>query len=299
MNTPAAPQPVLTAADLPSCTWIKIINPFAILGHVRHALFDFDGTISVIRRGWEKIMVPMMIEMICGGHSPSSAIIKEVEDYVDRSTGILTIKQMQWLVQAVERYGLSHQLQTAREYKRLYNERLLQPVRQRTSLMDGSQSTRDQLMISGARLFVQELRNRGIKLYLASGTDHKYVIEEAMALGVNELFEPHIYGALDDTSAYTKERVIQRIIQVNYLRGEELVVIGDGPVEIRHAKAHGALALGVAADEDKRQGFNIRKVLRLQEAGADLIVAGFNHYKELIDYLCFANGKAQLGLRPE
>jgi len=237
MNTPAAPQPVLTAADLPSCTWIKIINPFAILGHVRHALFDFDGTISVIRRGWEKIMVPMMIEMICGGHSPSSAIIKEVEDYVDRSTGILTIKQMQWLVQAVERYGLSHQLQTAREYKRLYNERLLQPVRQRTSLMDGSQSTRDQLMISGARLFVQELRNRGIKLYL--------------------------------------------------------------PVEIRHAKAHGALALGVAADEDKRQGFNIRKVLRLQEAGADLIVAGFNHYKELIDYLCFANGKAQLGLRPE
>lgn len=285
------PKPNLTVADLPKSAWIKIINPYAVLGHVRHALFDFDGTISVIRRGWEKIMVPMMVEMICGENSPSLAIRKEVEDYVDLSTGILTIKQMQWLVQAVERYGFTRQPLTAYAYKRLYNKRLLQPVQQRILQMDSSQSARDRLMVPGARTFLQALHNQGVKLYLASGTDHEYVIEEARILGVSEYFEPHIYGALDDTAAYTKERIIQDIIKANDLRGEELVVIGDGPVEILHAKAHGALALGVAADEDKRQGFNVKKVQRLKEAGADLIIADFEQHKELLDFLCFTDDK--------
>ena len=276
----------LTAADLPNHTWMKINNPSAILGYVRHALFDFDGTISVIRRGWESIMIPMMIEMICGEHAPSSEIIKEVEDYVDNSTGILTIKQMQWLVQNVERYGLSRQVHTARGYKKQYNERLLQPVRQRIRQMDGSELARDTMMVKGARLFLQALRDKGIKLYLASGTDHQYVLEESRVLEIDAFFTPHVYGALDETAAYTKERIIQRIIQENKLKGQELVVIGDGPVEIHHAKIYGALALGVAVDEDEGQGFNNRKVERLKNAQADLIVDGFEHYTELARYLC-------------
>lgn len=278
-----------TAAYLPNLTWMKIFNPSAILGHVRHALFDFDGTISVIRRGWERIMIPMMVEMICGDNVPSLEIIKEVEDYVDHSTGILTIKQMQWLAQTVTRYGLSSHVQTAFEYKLLYNERLLQPVRQRVNQMDDSELARDKMMIKGARLFLQTLRDRGINLYLASGTDHQYVMEEASVLGVKAFFEPHIYGALDDTAAYTKERSIKRIIHDNELNGQELVVIGDGPVEIHYAKTYGALALGVAADEDKRYGFDNRKVKRLQNAQADLVVDGFENYLELANYLCGRN----------
>ena len=276
----------LRVSDLPDRSWIKPINTSAVLGRVRHALFDFDGTISVIRRGWETIMGTMMVEMICGEYEPSPEIISEVEEYVDHSTGILTIKQMQWLVQAVERYGLSRQVRKADEYKKQYNERLLQPVRQRMEQMDSSQRTEDELMISGARPFLEALDNLGINLYLASGTDHQYVVEEAGFLRVNSLFEPYIYGALDDRPEYTKERVIRRIIEENDLLGEELVVIGDGPVEIRNAKAYGALAMGIAADEDKRQGFNDRKVLRLQAAGADFIVSGFEHYQELAGYLC-------------
>ncbi|TFG66703.1 MAG: HAD family hydrolase [Anaerolineales bacterium] len=284
-------KPVFTALDLPEYSWLKIINPSAILRNVRHALFDFDGTISLIRRGWETIMIPMMVEMICGEYGPSPEIISEVEDYVDRSTGILTIKQMQWLVQTVEHYGYVQQPLTAHAYKKLYNERLLLPVKQRIKQMDGSQSARDQLMVSGARIFLQALQDQGIKLYLASGTDHEYVIEEARILGVSDYFESHIYGARDDTPAYTKERIIQDIIQTNDLRGEQLMVVGDGPVEIQHAKANGALALGVAADESKRQGFNIKKVQRLKDAGADLIIAGFERHKELLDLLCFTDAQ--------
>ncbi len=38
--------------------WLEVVNPTVRVGHVRHALFDFDGTISVIRRGWEQVMIP-------------------------------------------------------------------------------------------------------------------------------------------------------------------------------------------------------------------------------------------------
>ena len=70
------------------------------LGRIRHVLFDFDGTLSVLREGWEGVMVPMMLEMI----SPEGARLGEIEPevcaYVDRSTGILTIRQMEWLAGA-------------------------------------------------------------------------------------------------------------------------------------------------------------------------------------------------------
>lgn len=276
---------VFTAADLPSLPWLEVVNPAVRLGRVRHALFDFDGTISVIRRGWEGIMIPLMVEMICGGHSPTPEIEAEVADYVDCSTGIVTIKQMQWLEEAVRRHGLARAPRTAREYKRIYNERMLRPVRLRLSQMDDSLAARDTLMIAGARAFLQGLYDRGVVLYLASGTDHVCVLEEVAPLGIAELFGERVYGAQDDTEAYTKERIIQRILDEYNLCGEELLVVGDGPVEMRHAKDRGAVALGVAADEERRRGLNPRKRQRLLAAGADLIVTDFLHHKDLLRYL--------------
>ena len=31
---------------------------------IRHALFDFDGTLSLIREGWPDVMVPLFVEML-------------------------------------------------------------------------------------------------------------------------------------------------------------------------------------------------------------------------------------------
>jgi len=273
--------------------WLQVPNPAVRLGHIRHALFDFDGTISTIRRGWETIMIPLMVEAICDGHPPTPEIETEVAEYVDRSTGILTIRQMEWLVEAVRRHGLARAPRSAHEYKRTYNERLLQPVRERLRQMDGSPAGRDAFLIAGARAFLQGLHDQGITLYLASGTDQAYVVEEAAALGVAGFFGERIHGARDDTEAYTKERLIQRILDEHGLRGEELLVIGDGPVEIRHAKARGAVALGVAADEERRQGLDPRKHRRLLEAGADLIVTDFLHHAELLH--CLVDRISQAG----
>ena len=269
------------AGDLTHFDWLEVIHPDVNLGRVRHALFDFDGTISVIRRGWEKVMIPLMVEMITDGHPAPPDLETAIIDYVDRSTGILTLKQMEWLADAVRRCGLAAEPKTAREYKRIYNERLLGPVREQLARLDGSQTARDTLSIAGSRQFLEALRDRGVTLYLASGTDHIYVEEEAAALGVAAFFGRHIYGAKDDAGAMSKAQVIQRIIEENGLHGEELLVVGDGPVEIRNGTDIGAVTLGVAADEYRRQGLNSRKRERVISGGADLVVTDFLHYTEL------------------
>ena len=42
---------------------IQIIRP-ASLAQPRAVLFDFDGTLSLIRTGWMEVMIPMMVEIL-------------------------------------------------------------------------------------------------------------------------------------------------------------------------------------------------------------------------------------------
>lgn len=277
-------QRAFTAADLPPLPWLEVVDPSVCLGRVRHAVFDFDGTISVIRRGWEATLISLMVETICGHHSAAPKIEAEVAEYVDHSTGVPTIEQMAWLVEAVDRYGLAQANRTAREYKRIYSERLSHTVRQRMGRLN-DESNREAFTIAGVRDFLQGLHQRGVGLRLVSGTDHGHVLEEAGVLGVAEFFGEHIYGARDDTPTHTKEQVIQRTLDDHDLHSEELLVVGDGPEEIRHAAAKGAVVLGVAADEERRRGLDPRKRERLLDAGAGLIVTDFSHHDELVRYL--------------
>ncbi len=266
--------------------WLQIVDPNILpcLGHIRHALFDFDGTISVLREGWEGVMAPFMVEMVCGGAPPTPEIVSEVHEYIDRSTGILTIEQMAWLVEAVHRYGLAGKPKSAAEYKAIYLKRLLVSVRERMEALAQGKDRPAEKMIAGAGEFVQALRERGVRLYLASGTDHADVVREAEALGIARFFDGHIYGALDESQAHNKAQVIQHILNEHDLGGSELIVIGDGPVEIREAVARGAVALGVASDEIRRQGWKNSKVSRLQAAGAHLLIPDFTGNQELLPY---------------
>lgn len=264
--------------------WLKVLNPTAParLKHIRHALFDFDGTLSVLREGWEGVMIPLMIEMICGDHPPTPEIEREVREYVDQSTGTLTIEQMRWLTEAVRRHGLVQTPRTAMEYKRLYLERLLVRVRERLARLARGEVSASDLMIVGAQAFVEGLYRRGVTLYLASGTDHADVLNEAQALGLVPYFRGGIYGALDQSESHNKKHIIQRILDTHHLRGGELLVVGDGPVEIREAVAREAIALGVASDEIARTGWDPRKIKRLTEAGADLLIPDFTHHQTLL-----------------
>jgi phosphoglycolate phosphatase-like HAD superfamily hydrolase len=264
--------------------YLRIVNPdvSSRLGRFKHALFDFDGTISVLRQGWEGVMIPLMIESICGRQPAMPEIEQEVRDYVDHSTGILTIQQMQWLAEAVQRYNLADEQLSAAEYKARYLERLLVNVNERVNQVANGQVTAEDMMVEGARDFVSGLQQRGVTLYLASGTDHPYVVNESRVLGIFDQFTGGVYGALDETEAHNKERIVQRILDDHHLAGDELLVVGDGPVEIREANARGAITLGLASDEVNRRGWNVHKVDRLMAANADLLIPDFTRWEELL-----------------
>jgi len=255
------------------------------LGRIRQALFDFDGTLSLLRQGWEDIMAPMMLEMISPNAPPSPEMAQEVSQYIDQSTGMLTIRQMEWLAQAVHRYGRASKRLEASEYKAIYVQRILEVVRQRAAVLLNGQAERQAFMLAGAQDFLEKLAARGLTLYLASGTDHADVVNEAGLLGMEAFFDGRIHGALDASEAHDKERLIRRILEQNNLHGDELLVVGDGPVEIRVAVAQGALALGVASDEIARSGWNLHKVKRLTQAGADVLIPDFSRAEQLEVFL--------------
>jgi len=266
-------------------TSIEVVNEGIRRGAIASALFDFDGTISLIREGWQQVMVPMMVELLLQApeHESEEEIRAVVVEYVDRLTGKQTIYQMIQLCEELKKRGATPLEPLA--YKRMYHDRLWQRIEGRVAGLKAGRIAPDDLMVPGARDLLVSLREAGVSLYLASGTDLAYVQDEASALGVAEWFDGGIYGALDRWESFSKAMVIEQILREHRLQGEHLAVFGDGYVEIENARRVGGIAVGVASDEVRREGVDEWKRSRLLQAGADLIVPEFREHARLLDYL--------------
>jgi len=266
-------------------TQIEIINDVA-RGNIRHVLFDFDGTISVLREGWQRIMAPVMVESICGDHPRTEEIEKEVHDVIEETTGIQTILQMAKLVEMVRAHGLvpEDQILDARGYKAIYNDRLMVPVRERITKLDAGELSPEDVTLRGALDFLKLLSEKDLEMHVFSGTDREDVHNEAEKVGAAPFFN-EIWGALGSYEEYSKEKVIKDIMAKHNLHGSEVLAIGDGPVEIRNVKSGGGIAIGVASDEVARHGWNEEKRMRLIRAGADIVIPDFGQYRALTDYL--------------
>ena len=264
---------------------VEVVVEPARRGAIRSALFDFDGTISLIREGWQGVMIPFMVDTLLQTptHESEEELRSVVVEYVDRLTGKQTIYQMIQLCEEIEKRGGAPLDPLG--YKRVYHDRLWERIEGRVAGLKGGRIAPDEMLVPGARDVLVALRERGVKLYLASGTDIAYVQDEAAALGVADLFDGEIYGAVDDMLAFSKAMIIDRILREHKLRGEQLVVFGDGYVEIENAKAVGGIAVGVASDEVRREGVDLWKRGRLIAAGADLIIPEFREHDRLLAYL--------------
>ena len=255
-------------------------------GNIRHVVFDFDGTISLVRDGWQNVMVPMMVE--CLQQETDTTETQEqlealVVEFVDRLTGKQTIYQMMQLGEEIEKRGGTPQEPLA--YKDEYNRRLLPVVEERIAGLATGKLSAEPLRVPMSLEFLQSLREAEIHCYLASGTDVEFVKNEASLLGVAEYFDGGIYGALREYKKFSKAMVIQKIITDFALSGDELLIIGDGYVEIENAKSVGAIAVGVSSVEDNRYNMNADKRERLIRAGADIIIPDFREGTQLLNYL--------------
>jgi phosphoglycolate phosphatase-like HAD superfamily hydrolase len=266
---------------------IEIIRPEDIhRGAIQHALFDFDGTLSLIREGWQQVMVPMMVDLLLEtrNHESREEIARIVREFVDRLTGKQTIYQMIALQEQVRARG-GEPLE-ALAYKHRYLDLLWDRISHRVAGLKAGTISREQMLVPGAVDILQGLCARGIVCYLASGTDIAYVRDEVDALGLTPYFAGSIYGALDDWENYSKAMVIQQIIKEHDLKGHQLVAFGDGFIEIENTVAVGGIAVGVASQEALRSGIDAWKRKRLIRAGAHIIIPDFCHAGALISYLC-------------
>jgi len=260
---------------------------------LRHAIFDHDGTLSALREGWERIMEPMMIRAILGPRydDADEALYHKVTDHVrafiSRTTGVQTLVQMQGLVELVRQYGCVPEgdILDIHGYKALYNDELLAMVRERIAKLERGELAPEDFHIKGARQLLERLHERGVKLYLVSGTDTADTVSEATALGYAHLFEDRIYGAVGDVRVEAKREVLDRLTREHNLGGRHLVTVGDGPVEMRETRKRGGLALGIASDEVRRFGLNPVKRSRLIRAGADLIIPDYSQLDRLLALL--------------
>ncbi len=250
---------------------------------ISHVLFDFDGTLSLIREGWPEVMVPMFVEMLPARPNETEAARRQLcfEDIM-RLNGKQTIYQMMQLAERIKERG-----GTPRDplwYKHEYLRRLDERIRHRTDALRQGTTKPDDLLVHGARGLLEELQRRGLPLYLASGTDEQFVKQEAELLDLTRYFEPHIYGALDNYKQFSKKMVIERILRENQIAGAQLLSFGDGYVEIQNTKEVGGLAVAVASDEAHNGSgrFDEWKRQRLLGVGADVVIPDFRDARALL-----------------
>jgi phosphoglycolate phosphatase-like HAD superfamily hydrolase len=260
----------------------ELITPFKC-GNFKFALFDFDGTISLIREGWQKIMLPMMLELLMQTpqHESEPEIALIIRKFVTELTGKQTIYQMIRLGEEISRRGGAPL--DPMVYKNEYHARLLDRIKDRISDLEQKKISPESMAVPGSIEFVKQLHANGIKCILASGTDEKYVLHEADLLGLCPYFES-IFGAQDDYKNFSKKMVIDKIIQTYHLSGDEFISFGDGYVEIENTKSVSGVAVGVATNEADRYGIDEWKRNRLIAAGADLIIPDFRETDFLINY---------------
>jgi phosphoglycolate phosphatase-like HAD superfamily hydrolase len=265
-------------------TTIEIVAP-PTRGKIRHALFDFDGTLSALRDGWQDYMVPLMVEVLeaCPRREPREDLERMVVDFVDHLTGKQTIYQMIRLSEEVEKRG--GKPLDPMEYKREYYRRMQGEIGRRLSDLRSGATPRDAFLVEGARGFLEDVARRRIRMYLASGTDVELVVAEAEALGIARYFDGGIFGALTNYKDFSKEKVIRGILDDFKLQGSELLVIGDGYVEIQNGRDVDAVTFGVYAPERNKYHMNANKRDRLLRAGAHLLAPDLKEGSALLDYL--------------
>lgn len=241
---------------------------------VKAAVFDFDGTISTLRCGWESVMERIMLQHLEGGSLAGEELTGHIRRYIDESTGIQTIFQMEWLAGQVRSLCGREPLDPW-EYKDQYNAALMEMVESRLAGLSNGTADPAGFLVPGSREYLELLADAGISIYIASGTDEEDVRREAELLGIASLAR-EVRGAPHRRKDCSKEAVIRQILETGGLAGRELLIAGDGKVEIQLGRDAGAVTIGVASWElQKKPGLNPRKLQKLQKAGARYIAADF------------------------
>src|SRR3954465_14801202 len=140
---------------------IEVLRPDLPRGRFRSVLFDFDGTLSLIREGWPQVMIPMMVEALreTGTAETEAQLTAAVEDFVMRLNGRQTIYQMIQLADEVRSRGGAPLEPLA--YKHRYHDLLMQRIEGRLAALASGQATAEDWTVPGSHALLDALQGRG------------------------------------------------------------------------------------------------------------------------------------------
>jgi len=268
---------------------VLYFNPFSPRPKVTHVVFDFDGTLSLLRQGWPRTMRRMFLELLPPLEGEDRAALeRELAREILDFNGRQPIHQMRAFAERVRRRG--GRADAPEDYLAEYARRLRAEIDQRIDALRTGARQPDDFVLHGARAFLDQLCQRGMTLYLLSGTREEFVREEARLLGLDEYFSAGIFGGARDPARFSKEMIYDRIMTEAGITGESLLSFGDGPVEMRATLERGGLAVAVCSDETDNGSGRIdpAKLEVLSEAGAHAAIPDYREATALLDRILAA-----------
>ena len=262
---------------------VELLNPTMPRGPFRVAVFDFDGTLSLIREGWSKVMANLGIQLL---RQQNLTLEDNLAGHLERQMLLLSgkpsIVQMQKLSSEVAVRGGTApdpQLLLKEFLRRLYSITDLRSERLRSG-----DDAKESWAVPGCYAVLDSLREQGIRVILASGTDRSFVHSEAALLKMTEYFGAEIYAPDDNSANFNKRDVFDAIVNGD-IRGEEIVSFGDGYAETVEAKRIGAAVIGLATNEVGNSSVNAMKRKMLAELGADIVIPDYRDGVALLEWL--------------
>ena len=229
---------------------VEVLTPWTA-GPVRLAVFDFDGTLSLIREGWAGVMAAVGTDL--APHLDRDALELEMLGL----SGHPSLVQMQRLADLAGGGD-------AEELHAEFLRRLFDRVGGRIADLQADRVPPETWAVAGSHALLTALQDRGVELVLLSGTDRPSVVRELGLLGLAHFFGDRVYAP--ERPGFTKRVVLDSL----GVTGPELLGVGDGWAETVEVKRLGGRVVGVASQEGG--GVNPVKRRLLAGWGADVIV---------------------------
>ncbi len=253
---------------------------------VRLAVFDFDGTLSLVRAGWLPIMLEMMLKHLEPTFTPLEQrehLIPQLRTEILSLNGQPTILQMERLANSILTRGGTP------EHPRYYFDEFARDLRQtidhRLQKLSRGEKTMADLALPGAQQFLEALASRNVTLVLASGTYRPDVVHELGQLGLSHFFEGRVYAPDDGPVVFSKQAVMAEWLAKTNCSPQEMVAFGDGVTEIRACSQLGGYPIGIVGEELNPWVIDHEKSAQLKPAGVQLLTPNYLSQTELLKTL--------------
>jgi phosphoglycolate phosphatase len=263
----------------------EIVRSDRTFGPLRTVVFDFDGTISLLREGWARLMAELGRDRLAADNlvvEPEPFLLRFLEREMLLLSGKPSIFQMRRLAEEAERRG-GRPLDPD-ELLAEFLDRLQANIEGRIHAIRSGAVSPDAWTVPGTRVLLECLRSKGVNLVLASGTDRDFVVHDLELLDLARYFGDRVHAPRKNGPPFSKRAVLDGLL-ADGLHGPELLGFGDGYAETVEVKRLGGVAIGVASVEPPATGVHAMKREMLIELGADAIIPDYENSPALLEWL--------------